>query len=1135
MANDRKVLSVGIRVEGAEEVRKTLEDIGQAGSDAGKRLQEAFSNVNLGKGLTDQVGKALKDLGDIGPAAAKRINDALARIGIGETLTARFARMKIAFSEAGIALQRLTESFAGIRSAFTTFSNGISSIEAGLSRMVKTVGIAALAIGGFVGGLMKVATSASNTAEAIDKQAKAFGLTFAEAQKLGNVIREVGGDETLLERALTKFTAGLNDTGDAAKGAQGNIEKLRQEWVQSANAAGTYAERMKIDATFREKVAKETEKLTKEQTKFNGVTQDGLPGLIEYANRLNSLGNSQAQLAQVTRDFGARGAATMLAFLTSIRAEFDGTTDAALKMLPALDEIGQANLKSLDQASDRLGTNFQRLQLLIGSRLAPTFTALFDIVREGVGTVGPQIAEALGGVADSLARTILANKDQIIDFIKTMGLEFVNFSKFVRESLAGLSSGNADNWIIKLKDNVVGTINFIKGTITNVLIPAFETIAWALEPVAAGINKLFGTDFTGTSLAAAAAILKVSGGFDLLTGALKVAFSPFKAMYYIAKDGATWWKLSTIYIVKFGAALKAAAVWMVAFVAVNPELVLLGLALVAVGGGLAYLATRQTEAEKAAAAHADALQQLKDINGEIDAGLDGSIEKLEKWKDAQLAAGAAAIQFAEAQLVVSQQRLDELVWEAAQVGEIWGKNSLLIREAADRVREHSANLAQVKRNLAEQMSGYVDAKKRADQLAASTNKVADASKRAAGETNQLAEGFKRIVVRGPGGFEKAFDVPTDKLIQAQIETKKLEEALKSPGGGNTLLDQASSRAEQFLFRVKAVATAYDGVIAQFTSGTATLQGAFEAAFDAMAVRAEASVARIKAALSSIPQGGAQAAGQPSIDPETFLGPFRIAADAINAVWASLAQSVTATFTSMTASLVGAWSGSLPALVEIAQTTSTGISAAFSQIGTAGIVSAIQALAEAFGRVSQSIVRDWSDAMRGVVNSTRSMTSAVSSLIDGLRSRLESLLRAIARARSQSSEGGAGRATGGFISGPGTGTSDSIMARLSNGEFVMTARAVKRWGIDFMYALNNLRMPQFAGGGLAQAYGPSFAPSFAASAMPRARGDAMRPAVININGQAIEGGMFPASALAQLGKAAQMSRLASGGRRPAWSK
>lgn len=44
------------------------------------------------------------------------------------------------------------------------------------------------------------------------------------------------------------------------------------------------------------------------------------------------------------------------------------------------------------------------------------------------------------------------------------------------------------------------------------------------------------------------------------------------------------------------------------------------------------------------------------------------------------------------------------------------------------------------------------------------------------------------------------------------------------------------------------------------------------------------------------------------------------------------------------------------------------------------------------------------------------------------------------------------ASGGYVSGPGTGTSDSIPAMLSNGEFVMTAKATRNIGISNLYAM-----------------------------------------------------------------------------------
>jgi hypothetical protein len=62
------------------------------------------------------------------------------------------------------------------------------------------------------------------------------------------------------------------------------------------------------------------------------------------------------------------------------------------------------------------------------------------------------------------------------------------------------------------------------------------------------------------------------------------------------------------------------------------------------------------------------------------------------------------------------------------------------------------------------------------------------------------------------------------------------------------------------------------------------------------------------------------------------------------------------------------------------------------------------------------------------------------------------------------------ATGGHIHGPGTATSDSIPARLSDGEFVVRTRAVQQPGVlPFLHYLNrNMRFPEarrFAEGGL----------------------------------------------------------------------
>jgi hypothetical protein len=55
------------------------------------------------------------------------------------------------------------------------------------------------------------------------------------------------------------------------------------------------------------------------------------------------------------------------------------------------------------------------------------------------------------------------------------------------------------------------------------------------------------------------------------------------------------------------------------------------------------------------------------------------------------------------------------------------------------------------------------------------------------------------------------------------------------------------------------------------------------------------------------------------------------------------------------------------------------------------------------------------------------------------------------------------ATGGTVNGAGTGTSDSIPAMLSNGEFVVNARAAKTYS-SLLSRINSNSMPRFAEGG-----------------------------------------------------------------------
>jgi len=93
-------------------------------------------------------------------------------------------------------------------------------------------------------------------------------------------------------------------------------------------------------------------------------------------------------------------------------------------------------------------------------------------------------------------------------------------------------------------------------------------------------------------------------------------------------------------------------------------------------------------------------------------------------------------------------------------------------------------------------------------------------------------------------------------------------------------------------------------------------------------------------------------------------------------------------------------------------------------------------------------------------------SSLNNAITDIKNKIQTGLNNIKINVGTTSQEGDGFARGGIVLGSGTTTSDSIFARLSRGEFIIKAAAVKNYGVDFLNALNSmiLPMPQFAVGG-----------------------------------------------------------------------
>ena len=122
-----------------------------------------------------------------------------------------------------------------------------------------------------------------------------------------------------------------------------------------------------------------------------------------------------------------------------------------------------------------------------------------------------------------------------------------------------------------------------------------------------------------------------------------------------------------------------------------------------------------------------------------------------------------------------------------------------------------------------------------------------------------------------------------------------------------------------------------------------------------------------------------------------------------------------------------------------------------------------------GNILNNVVETAKDAFAsGLSQLFTDLITGTKNLEDSFKSFAASILKAIADMAIQAAARGVikmvlgdGYADGGYVSGSGTSRSDSIPARLSNGEFVMSANSVKHWGVGLLDNLNNRKMPNLA--------------------------------------------------------------------------
>lgn len=194
-------------------------------------------------------------------------------------------------------------------------------------------------------------------------------------------------------------------------------------------------------------------------------------------------------------------------------------------------------------------------------------------------------------------------------------------------------------------------------------------------------------------------------------------------------------------------------------------------------------------------------------------------------------------------------------------------------------------------------------------------------------------------------------------------------------------------------------------------------------------------------------------------------------------------------------------------------------------------SIVQFFIDAFNTITSTASQAWDAIVASATAAWEKIKEVVNSVIDTVKSFFG--VSGSVSVDGGTSDGPGLARGGGPLRGPGTSRSDSILARLSRGEYVIRAAAVKRYGADLFQALNSMSLSP-------DAFLGALAPNFSLSQIPipaYADGGQVsgRPLILNLGGQQIGGMTASNEAVKQLEKYSIKRSLTSAGKKPTWHR
>jgi hypothetical protein len=1026
-----------------------------------------------------------------------KIRVELERIGkaAGDALT----KLKGGSSGAVPAQQDLNKELAKTREQL----DGVAKSSEGAGESLLSLRTKMLLVGGAitaaVAGWIALAKAAADSAVEQKNAADKIGVSIRSLREISSIAQVFGVSADAITTAYGNVQEALTKGGDISKKTINGFTEVRKGFFRfgteleatavkvgrfyQIEEAGrkkfllaTEANKAEIAMKLLQKAVDDTSGSLSESQKF---LNNFVGGLSKFKDNPLGLFEKVAEELEKIPDPARRAFLVTKLGLESVGPLINDGVEAFKRYRRALQEIGafETLTKEQQKAAGEFSRLFTTIQLAIKSNTEKTRIAYVEALVDPLTAV-LGLLRAKGGEVNGFLSVLAKSAGKLAaDIIRAFTPRGLNADGSLAFGIDVEKIEETNKWVVTLRDTIVSFGRQAFNAIRNIVVPAWQALVTAVVAATRAANQFFGTNFGDAELAIGGVLLKLTGFFKILGAAVVLATGTF------------------------------------------------GRFALAVGAAAALITADSTEAV------AKAVQRIKDFFSGAYSEITSGGQKTEAAV-AKIASSIKSIEFPKA---------------SAPVGDVGRFAQFPKPESGDTAEWQ--NLLGIIREIREAVVNAYENVKLLFTSASSEGSVFGSI------LDGLVKGFNALFgtefTKGGAAVVAVFLALSGLLTPILVGTAALTTIFVNLGGALVAVIATVGSFAAGLLGIQTAALAAGGGI----TGFAAVAGAAFANLIALALRFVAWPVALFAGIGTV---------------YTYW-------DNIVAYATKAGSAISATISDWWNKLFGTGgqaqtndaSDTLKEIVELTEKASE----EFKPMGDAAKTAADQ-VNEAFDKIKSQITSlptevideetfispfrrivevvtdlfsvQLPSALQSAADQIASVMASIASSVEQTLARIE---EALARARSAASEAsslgggggeGSGFASGGYVRGAGSGTSDSIPAWLSNGEFVIRAAAVRQYGLSFLRAVNGMRlnpgrmklgMPAFAMGGLVDT-------SRAPAPLPAVGGGGAMPGAsfnLFIGGESFGAVYAPENTAAALQRFASSAQNRSAGRKPGWYK